>query len=67
MNCCKLDIVVLWEKFEDKFVSVAENLDYPLISHKIPVERAAVILQEANTTMAAQYIILCYLKNYFGT
>merc|ERR1712032_707330 len=55
------------KKFDDEFVSVAENLGYPLISHKMPAETAAAMWQEANTTMAQQEIILRYLSNEFGT
>ena len=62
-NCSWL-LYYLGETFEVEFVSVAIELYYPILSHKIDQISAVVMWQESNVTTNNQRIIARHLSDF---
>ena len=52
---------------EEAFLAAAQNLGYPIITKKMPVETAAAMFDEAGMTINATRIVSRYLRTEFGT
>ena len=64
---CSWLIYYLGKKFEDKFLSVAIELGYPILSQKVDEISSADMWQASNVTTNAQRIIIRYLSHFLAT
>ena len=63
---CSWLIYYLGKTFEDKFLSVAVELGYPILSQKVDEISSADMWLVSNVTTNAQRIIVRYLSHFFG-
>ena len=66
MSNCSWLIYYLGKKIEDEFLSVAIELDCPILSPKVDEISATVMWQESNITTNAQRIITRHLSDFFS-
>ena len=57
----------LCNKTEDKFVSTAVKLGYPMLTKKMDNLTATAMWQESNISKKSRRIVLRYLSNFFGS
>ena len=66
-TCSSWLMYYLGNRKEDKFVTTAVKLGYPMLTKKMDDITAAAMWQESNISLTSQRIILRYLSNCFGS